>query len=120
MLAVEVLVALVVGGLGVGVDVLLGDIAAHPVEHLATARGVVAHELLVGVAAILAHVLVEDVHRVDLGRALVEEQHGVVAGHVAGVLVVLALGLGLGKDGGQAGLLAAQGGQGTGVAGADH
>ena len=107
-LAAEVVVALVVGGLGVLLHVLGRDALHHPVEHLAGAHGVVANKFLVRMAAREAHVLVEHFGGVDLGRALVQEQLRVVAGHVAGVLVVFVVGLHLGEEHLRARLLAAQ------------
>ena len=91
----------------------------HPVEHLARAHGVVAHDLLVRMAAREAHVLVEHLGGVDLGRAFVQEQLRVVAGHVAGVFVVLVVGLHIGQEDVRAFLLAAQRRHGARVARAD-
>ena len=69
-------------------------------------------------AAVQTHVLVEDVHGIDLRRAFVEEELRVVHGHVAGVLVVLVVRLGLGEDDLEPGFGALEGCRGSRVAGA--
>ena len=117
--AVKLLVALVVAGMGILCHIVLGQIGQHPVQRLAGALGIVHDDLLVGMAEGLVHVLGEDVVRVILLRALVQEELGVVGGEVAGVVVILFPGLHFAADDLQALIGAVQRGGGARLAGAD-
>ncbi len=119
-LAGEVGIALHIVVLGVlGSDVGGDVVVHHPVEHLAGAESVVAHDLVVAVPQRQADVLVHDVDGIHFLAAVLQEQLRIVAGHVAGVLFVLIVGLGLGEDDARAHLLSAQRSHRAGIAGAD-
>ena len=105
--------------MGILCHILFGQISQHPVQSFAGALGIVHNDLLVGMAEGLVHILGEDVVRVVLLRAFVQEELGVVGGEVAGVVVILLPGLHFAANDLQALIGAVQRGGGARLTGAD-
>ena len=104
----EILVALIVDGMGILCNIIGIKVAHHPVQRLARTGGIILDDLLVGMAQSLHHILSENIHRVVLFSALVQEELRVAGGHVAGIVIVLFPGLHFAANRGKTFLCAAQ------------